>query len=404
MKHTRWSSVFLLLAVAAGLPTAAAQPSGPPSPEQIARMRAVGTFRSWIGTSGLRRFLSESASLGELQNRASSYRMIEQVERARVAQIEGTIAAVSGALRDPRLPNAERIRIEGVLEASRTELVAVPSYRARYATSTGQVGTLTELGFLGSRPAFLLVKGRVVRRTDPDHYLRVLAERVDVAPALFLSPGLFASVGVVGSRSDVDVLPFDGTSGTVSRGLRVDVGVALGSHWAAGMHGEHTWTTGTLEIVRLSPDPVTVESEPTSRVASAKAEVMGSYERGPMAIAPRVGIYAVHTSYDSVTNSVAETSSGPFGDSDVLGMVAAGVAIEVEVWDNLLPEIYLGADRELQSRMGDVLADRTGVVFAGGLNYSIARAARVGITCTYARSGGGRRVSGELDLVAVLDF
>jgi len=410
MMHTRLGCPIIALLLCAS-PTAAAQSSGPPSPEQIARMRMVGSIRASIGNSGLRRFLSESASLGELQNRAASYRMIEQVERARVAGLEGRITAIETALQDPTLPDAERAQLEAVLDETRATLAAVPPYSVEYHSYTGQAGSLTELGFLGGRPVFLYTKGRFFRRTDPDEFLRVSAERMDLAPAIFLSNALFVMPGLTASRTDADVLPFDGTSGATSFGLRFDVGAVFGDHWAGGLHAAHSWDRGSVRVIRPGPEPIPIGSEPQTETTAAKFELLGHYDGSNLAVlpraltlAPRLGAYVLHTTYDSVTNNLGETGTGLFGDSDVLAILAAGVAVAFDAGNKLVPDVYLGIDRELPSAMSDVIADRTGFVMVGGLTYVIARTSRAGVTYTYARSTGGRRRSGEIDLVLVLDF
>jgi hypothetical protein len=410
MRQTRLGCPVIALLLGASL-SAAAQSSGPPSPEQIARMQMVGSIRASIGNSGLRRFLSESASLGELQNRAASYRMIEQVERARVAGLEGRITAIEATLQDATLPDAQRARLESVVGDTRAELAAVPEYRVQFHSSTAQGGSLTELGFLAQRPVFLYAKGRLVRRTEPDEFLRVWAERMDLAAAMFLSNTLFVMPGFTASRTDVDVLPFDGTSGTTSLGLRFDVGAVFGYHWAAGLHAAHSWDRGSVRVIRPGPEPIPLGSEPRTETTAVKAELMGHYDGSNLALLPRslrlaplLGAYMLHTTYDSVTNNLGETSTGLFGDSDVLAILAAGASLALDTGTRLVPEAYVGIDRELPSVMSDVIDDRTGVVLVGGLTYIIARTGRAGVTYTYARSTGGKRRSGEIDVVLVLDF
>jgi hypothetical protein len=390
---------------------ATAQPSGPPSPEQIARMRMVGLIRANIGNSGLRRFLSESASLGELENRAASYRIVEQVERSRVAGLEGRIAAIEAALQDPTIPDAERARLESVVGDTRAELAAVPEYRVEYHSSTAQGGSLTELGFLAERPVFLYAKGRLVHRTDPSEYLRVWAERLDLATAMFPSNSWFVMPGVTVNRTDVDVLPFEGTSGTTSFGLRLDFGVVFGDHWAAGLHANHKWDRASVRVMRPAPEPLPIGSEPRTQTTAVKLEFMGHYDGSDIAflpralrLAPQLGAYILHTAYAQVTNTLGETNTGPFGDSDALALLAAGVALDFDTGTRFVPDVYLGIDRELPGTMSDVISDRTGFMLAGGLTYVVARSSRAVVTYSYARSTGGRRRSGEIDLVLVLDF
>jgi hypothetical protein len=410
MRHTRLGYLLpaLLMSTSVG---ASAQPSGRPSPEQIARMRMVGSIRANIGNSGLRRFLSESASLGELENRAASYRIVEQVERSRVAGLQGRIAAIEATLQNPTLPDAERAQLESVVADTRAELAAVPEYRVEYHSSTAHAGSLTELGFVGERPVFLYAKGRLVHRTDPNEYLRVLAERLDLATAMFPSNSWFVMPGVTVSRTDVDVLPFEGTSGITSFGLRLDVGAVFGDHWAAGLHTNHTWDRASVRVIRPGPEPIPIGSEPRTQTTAVKLEFMGHYDGSNIAflpralrLAPQLGAYVLRTTYAQVTNTLGETNTGLFGDSDVLALLAAGVALDFDTGTRFVPDAYLGIDRELPSVMTDVISDRTGIVLTGGLTYVVARSSRAVVTYTYARSTGGWRRSGEIDLVLVLDF
>lgn len=207
------------------------------------------------------------------------------------------------------------------------------------------------------------------------------------------------------------MLAFDGTSETTSLGFRLDLGAVLGTHWAAGLHASRAWSDGRLTVLRPGPRPLPVASEPSTEITSAKAELMGRYAGADLTLvpdfltlAPRLAAYLIRTSYDSVINSLGETGTGPFGNAEALVMLAAGMAVGFDLGRGLTPDSYLGVDHELPGVLGDVLADQTGIALAASLSYGFARSARVSLSYTYARSTGARRTSGEIDLVAVLDF
>lgn len=370
-----------------------------PSPHALVLME--------VGQSGLRGLLSASGNLGDLQNRAGSYRLAVQLERARVGPLEGRLAALDGALADPGLPAVEREILLDLRAATLADLRAVPSYEAAYRTGTAQLESLTPLGFLGERPLFLLARGRGHVRSDGERGLRVLSEGVSIAPVLVVSSRWIVAVGVGLGRADVDIGPFDGSSGSTSVGPRLDVGGILAEGWSVAVQLGHAWAHGRTTVLRPGPgEPVEVTSEGWSRSTSAKAELAGRLpvmEVGgrDVALRPRVGTFVTSTHAPATTNSLGETGTGPFGERESLAALRAGASLHVGgPWS---PTLYAGWERELTDGTTALVDDPQAILAGAGVSWTWRPGRRVSLDYGLVRGLEGRRRVSELTLVVILD-
>lgn len=402
MRGILWSPAPCLLIVAlAGSPLAGQSPdsAGPP-PHAIALAQ--------IGRSGLRALLSASGNIGDLQNRAGSYRMAVQLERSRVGPLEGRLSALDRALAAPDLPGEERAAITGLREATLAELEAVPRYEAGYRTGTAQLELLKPFGFLGSRPIFLLVRGRGHLRGGGEDGLTVYSEGGSVAPVLMASDRWIVAPGLGLGRTDVGIGRFDGSSGTTSVGPQLNVGGILGEGWSVAVQLGHSWSRGESRIVRPGPDgPVEVRSEGWSRGSSAKAEVKGRLSvpglpASLVAVRPRIGAYLVSTYSPATTNSLGETGTGPFGERESLAAARAGASLDVALgaWS---PTLYVGWERELTDELSTLVRDPQALLAGAGVSWTWSRGRRVSLDYMRVRGFEDLRRVSELTLVVILD-
>lgn len=382
--------------------------SPPPVPAEALRQAAFGRALREIGRSGLRGLLSVTGNLGDLQNRAGSYRMAAQLEHARTAALEGRISALDDALSDPTLPPEERQAILDLRDAARDELSAVPRYEAAYRTATTQVEALKPLCFLGDRPVFLLVRARGHVRWGGDDGLTVVSEAVSVGPVVVGSNRWIVSPGLSLGRTDVEIGAFDGSSGTTSLGPRLDVGRILGDRWSFAVHLSHVWVHGASTIVRPGPEEGTeVRTEGWSRSTAAKVELTGRLPiEGPsdlaMSIRPLVGAFMISTSSPATTNSLGETGTGPFGSTERIAALRAGATFEATLgaWS---PALFAGWERELTDQMSALVDDPGAFIGSVGLTRSWGRGRRVAIEYTLLRGLRSLRRVSDLTLVLILD-
>lgn len=400
-----------LFAAAALLGAGGATPgigqAGDSTPPDAARRPAYGTALARIGRSGLRGLLSSSGSLGDLRNRAGSHRLAARLERARTAALRGRIEALDRALADPDLPPGERARILALRDAAREEVSAVPTYEAAYRATTVQLEALDPFGSLGDGPLFLMTRVRGHGRWDRGEGLTVSSLGATVGPVLALDRWVFAP-GLAVGRTDVDILPFEGKSGTTSVGPTLSVGRLLADRWSGILQLSHVRAWGTSTIRRPGPDgPTEVRTEGRSRTTTARLEVIGRHDvpgpDGPAAsVRPRAGLFVRSTRAPEVTDSRGKPAPGSFGERETITALRAGVSVDTDLgaWS---PSLYLGWEREFADEMNGLIDDPQALLSRAGLTWRWARGRRLSLDFSLLRGTGGRRQVSELTLVAILD-
>jgi hypothetical protein len=401
--------IVIRVTLCAGLaPASLASQSPPHAPAEALRQAAFGRALREIGRSGLRGLLSATGNLGDLQNRAGSYRMAAQLEHARTAALEGRISALDNALADPTLPPERRQAILDLRDAARAELSAVPRYEAAYRTATTQVEALKPLCFVGDRPVFLLVRARGHARWGGDDGLTVVSAAVSVGPVVVASNRWIVSPGLSLGRTDVEIGAFDGASATTSLGPRLDVGHIFGDRWSFAVHLSHVWAHGGSTIVRPGPEEGTeVRTEGWSRINAVKVESTGRLPiEGPsdlaMSIRPLVGAYMTSTSSPATTNSLGESGTGPFGSTERTAALRAGATFEaiLGAWS---PALFAGWEWELTDQMSALIDDPRALIASVGLTRSWGQGRRVAIEYALLRGQHSLRRVSDLTLVLILD-
>lgn len=408
MRHHTLPTPVAPVALALLLAAPAAAQTGPPTPE-AARQAAHARALAEIGRSGLRSLLSASGNLGDLQNRAGSYRMAAQLERARTAALEGRVAALEQTLADPSLPAQERTALTELRDAARDALASVPRYEAAYRAVTTQAEALMPFGFVGNRPIFLLLRARGHVRWGGADDLTVFSEGASVGPVVvssnyrwIVSPGL--SLG----RTDVEIGPFDGRSGSTSAGPRLELGGILGPGWSVAAQLAHVWSRGGSTIVRPGPAGGTeVSSAGWSQTTSAKAELKGRISLAKSAgarfsLQPRIGAFLISTRSPPVTNSLGERGTGPFGERETVAALRAGGSFETRFgpWG---PSLYLGWEHELTDQMSTLIDDPQAFLARVGVSRSWGRGRRLLVDYSLLQGFNGLRQVSELTLVLILD-
>lgn len=396
------SALAVATVIAAG--RASAQTTGA-LPPGAAHAMALGR----IGGSGLRSLLSASGSLGDLANRAGSYRLAAHLERARAAALQGRITALEGALADPALPAPERQRLSTELESASEELRAVPRYEAAYRAATAQAEALSPAGLVGGRPLFLLLRGRAhARRDHEEGRLTVFSEAATFGAVWLPSDRLLVGASLGAGRTDVDIAPFDGQGGSWSIGPRLNFGGILRDGWGASLELGHSWSHGASTVVRPGPDqPIKVRSSGWSEVTSMKTEIVGrlviaARETLPITIRPRAGVFLTTTHSRPTTNSLGETSTGPFGARETLAALRAGASLATRLgaWS---PRLYLGWELELTDEISRLIPDGEGLLAVVGMSRLLGQGRRLVLDYALIRGQKGLRRVSELTAVLILD-
>lgn len=361
-----------------------------------------------IGGSGLRSLLSASGNLGDLRNRAGSYRLAAQLEHARVSSLEARLAALEDILANPSLPGPERQRLTTEVQRTRDELRAVPQYEAAYRAATAQVEALLPAGFIAGGPLFLLTRAYGHVRDDRDDGLRVFSEALLIGPVWVPSERLIlgASLGV--GRTDVDISPFDGHSGSWSIGPRLSVGSVLADGWGFALELGHSWAHGSSRIMQPGPAEATeVLSSAWSETTAFKAEILGRLQlEAPgsvlLTVRPRTGVFLSSAYSPATTNSLGERSTGPFGTRSSLAALRTGASLGTELggWAS---HLYLGWERELTDEMSELIHDRDGWLAVVGVSRSLGRGRRFVVDYTRIRGLEELRRVSELTFVLILD-
>jgi hypothetical protein len=399
--------IIMRLTLCAGLGCASLEAQGPAPAAEGLQQAVFGRALGEIGRSGLRSLLSVTGNLGDLQNRAGSYRMAAQLEYARSAALEGRIAALDAALADPNCRRSNGLHPGSTRRRARP-VSDVPRYQAAYSTATAQAEALKPLGLLRSRPVFLLVRGRGHARWDGDDGLTVLSEAVSVGPVVVGSNRWIVSPGLTLGRTDVDIGPFDGSSGTTSGGPRLDLGLILHDGWSVAVQLSHVWARGASTIVRPGPEGGTeVRTRGWSRSIAAQAQVKGRFTivgpgDVPISARPLVGVFLMSTFSPATTNSLGETGTGPFGSTERIAALRAIAAFEATCgrWS---PTLYVGWERELKDQMSAFVHDPGAFLGSLGLSRSWGRGRRVSIDYALLRGRKSLRRVSELTLVLILD-
>lgn len=360
-----------------------------------------------IGRSGLRGLFSASGGIGDLQNRAGSYKMAVQMERARVGPLEGLISELEAALANPGLPDGERAAILQVREATLAELEAVPRYDARYTTATLQAEALIPFGFVRDRPLFLLVRGRGHARGGGSDGLTVLSEGVSFSPLLLASPRWIVAPGLAVGQVDVDIAPFDGSSSAMSVGPQLTVGGILGEGWGLSAQLGHSWGFGRSTILRPQRHgSVEVRSSGWSETTTAKAELVGrlpiALRHPSVEVRPRVGAFLSSTRSHPTTNNLGEVSTGPLGPRESVAAVRGGASFNgsVGAWS---PSVYLGWEQELTEEMAVLVNDRGAFQAAARTGWTWGRGRRVVVDYSLLRGGAGLRRASDFTIVVIID-
>lgn len=338
---------------------------------------------SWarsMGQSGLRRFYSTGADLGELINRQVSYQIASRVDAAARA-------------RNPAAPPpAASSDVEGFV--------------AQYDSLIGVDG-------VSERPFYLRTLARSAKRLEADK-VHSRNDRYDLG-ALY-APGArsYIGVGLGLEQTRVDLKFTTGNTRLDAWGPRVDAGLALKPWLAFGLRAEDLHFTGDNAVsVRTVTGSTTVTRELDYHRRYLQLESIVRLTRAQLPWLPAGwqagGMAALHyldTRYSAQRNSLGQAVREPFGNRERLGVLRTGLFLQGAFGANGAwnPYAELLFDRELDTNMDTPLSARNSVQLRSGLAHTLGPGRRLSLEYQRSQSTNQLRERDNLILLLVYDF
>ena len=339
-----------------------------------------------MGQSGLRRFYSTGADLGELVNRQVSYQLARRLETAWRAQHPGT---------NPQA-NAFASEAEGFVV---------------------QYDSLVPLPVTLQRPLFIRTLARTAKRFEPGK-LNSINQRYDLGLLYAPSQQTYLGIGLAIEHTRADLKYVQGNTSVNAIGPRLDAGVQLSPILALGLRLEEVTFTGDNEVMVSTMTGSMTGSMNIARQLDyqrryLQTEAIIRLTRTQLPFLPANlqvgGMAAWHyldLRYESQRNSLGQTVVEPFGNRERLGVFRSGVFVSANIGNNGLwnPYTELLLDREIDNNMTAPLDDRTSVLWRAGLARLLGTGKRISMEYQHSQSRHGARERDNLLLVAVIDF
>lgn len=359
--------LLLLLALAFAMPIQAAEP---PSAQAL--------WARNMGQSGLRRFYSTGADLGELVNRAVTFQTASRLATAQ--------------------------------QAANPAAVVTPSSLASEADGyVGQYDSLMRLPVATAQPLFLRTLARTAKRLESDK-LHSSNDRYDLGLLYAPTADSYVAVGVAAESTSVDLKYVSGATELDAVGPRLDAGFRLSPVFALGLRAEQLQFSGDNVVTNRG---VTVrrdidyrrrylQLEGIARLSTQQWQALPAW----LQVGGMVAVHALDTDYSEQRNSLGQLVREPFGDHERLTVLRSGVFLSATLgarrqWN---PYSELLIDREIDNDMTAPLNDRTGLIVRTGIAWLPATGKRLSLEYQRSESHHNLRERNNLLLVAVIDF
>lgn len=333
-----------------------------------------------IGQSGLRRFYSTGADLGELINRQISAQIASRLETSRRAQ-------------NPALPAIDA--------ASGVDGFVV------------QYDSLLRLDTALQRPFYLRALARSAKRLEPDK-VHSRNDRYDLGALYATSQRSYLAAGLGIEQTRVDLKFVEGNTRLEAFGPRVDGGIALRPWLALGLRAEQLHFTGDNSVaVRTAAGTTSVSREIDYRRRYLQLETIVRLTRAQWTALPAgwqaggmVALHYLDTRYAPRRNSLGQPVTEPFGNHEYLGVLRTGLYLQGAFGANgmWLPYAEALVDREFDTNIDHPLAARSTLMLRTGIARTLGPGKRLSLEYQRSRSFNGNRTRNNLILLAVLDF
>lgn len=328
-----------------------------------------------MGQSGLRRFYSTGADLGELVNRQVTYQVANRLASAQRAA--------------GRAPETAGL-------ASETE-----GY-------VGQYDSLLTLDRGAAKPLFLRTLARSAKRLEHDR-VHSTNDRIDLGVLYAPGSNSYLGVGLVREATRATLKYVAGNTDVEAFGPRLDYGRRFSPSFAIGLRAEQLQFEGDNRVTTGQ----TVTRPLDYRRRYVQAEALWRFTNQQLAVLPAglqvgssLGLYTLDTRYAPQTNSVGQTVREPFGNQERLAVLRGGVFLSqtLGAGGNWNPYAELLLDREIRSNLSQPLDDRSGYVTRLGLARLLGPGKRMSVEWQHTASQHQLRERDNFLFVTVLDF
>lgn len=329
-----------------------------------------------MGQSGLRRFYSTGADLGELINRQVSAQIASRLESARRAQ--------NPAAR----PQAAESEVEGFVV---------------------QYDSLMRVDTTLPRPFYLRALARSAKRFEADK-VHSRNDRYDLGVLYATSPRAYLGAGLGIEQTRADLKYVQGNTRLDAYGPRIDGGIAVRPWLAFGLRAEQLRFTGDSAVTTRGN---TVTRELAYRRRYLQVESILRFTSAQLAALPAGwqagGMAALHyldTRYEARNNSLGQPVTEPFGSHEYLGIVRTGLFLQGALGAGGAWNPYLEAmvDREFDTNLDRPLNARNTLMLRTGIARTFGPGKRLSLEYQRSQSFNGRRERANLILLAVYDF
>jgi len=365
----------LVMAIAVSLLSSAAATSA-----MAVTPQERGQWQAAMGEAGLRRIYSAGGDMGEIVNRVVSYQTAARVWQS--------------AQNGPNPPAPEDMR-------SRTDSWAA------------QNDTLIPIADNLSRPLYARVMVRMAGREEED-LMRSRSDRLDLGLLYAPTSTSYIGVGIAAEESSSDVLYADGRARGQTFGPRFDAGVVLGPVWAFGIRYDYLHYNGESEVNVMTGAGRTNIGRPAYYQRQyLQANLNARFNRSRLSWLPEGAtltfantLQMIRTHHDTVTNSLGQRTTEPFGNNERLTLLRSGLQLN---W-NLTADgrwsafSQLALDYEVETNMNFPIDDRAGAVASAAIVRQIARGKRVQILLDRFQHMNDDRSRNSVTLIGVIDF
>ncbi len=345
---------------------------------------SYGQWYGGLGVAGLRRSIANTSDLGELANRAVTYRLSKQRQRIFNAQQAG----------NPTPPAFE--------------------FDSEIDGAVAQVGTMAKLPAMFGRHTALEGTIRQARRLGDE--IDATSDHLDLGfvwSANWLSDraGYFSLHGIV-EQSDADVKFVDGRRKGDSYGGRLQFGEVLGDVWAYSFIAEKIWWEGEGYSMRPSVlGPIRVSQDVEYSRSYINGDVVAHYSL-PNFIIPsaqfrwRTGFYYLQNEYEDQKNNLGQAAVEPFGNIERLGILRTGGHLSWRYGENKQwsPFTEFMVDYEFQNNMDEVFDDPHTATLKLGMAWLPKRGQRVQLELQRFQGLDSERIRNNVTLTILLDY
>ncbi len=328
-----------------------------------------------MGQSGLRRFYSTGADLGELVNRQVTYGVANRLDTARRAA--GRVPAPAELASDT----------EGYV---------------------GQYDSLMNLDRGAARPLFLRTLARSAKRLERDR-VHSTNDRFDFGVLYAPDMSSYVGLGLVREQTRATLKYVDGATAVTAVGPRIDVGHRFSPTFALGLRAEQLRFEGDNRVT--TSQTVTRPLDYRRRYLQLEGLFRYTNQQIPalpagLQIGGSLGLYSLDTRYQPQINSLGQTVREPFGNQERLAVLRGGVFLSqtLGAGGNWNPYAELLLDREIRSNLSRPLDDRSGYVSRLGLARLLGPGKRMSVEWQHTASQHQLRERDNFLFVTVLDF